>query len=151
MKVKQIKIKNIICKKEESPNIIKVIDSRLNKINLAETIDVYGDDDVQIEGTCGPIICDDEGPDFSKMIKKHNGDSSVGKIGKITKKDRDPSSMQSLDKISNLDLRRGFEIDKTKKKDSKVNSSIANSDMSNPLAESLTGEQLKFFLEQQQK
>jgi hypothetical protein len=37
-----------------------------------------------------------------------------GKQG--SKRDIDPSSLQSLDKFQDLDLRKGFAIDKTKKK-----------------------------------
>lgn len=115
---------------------------------MAETIDIDGDDE-DFENGCVPIMCDDEGPDFSKMIKKNGAsESSAAKTDKVLNKELDPSSMQSLDKISNLDLRRRFEIDKTKKKDVITNQSVAISDMLNPLAESLTGEQLKFHLEQ---
>lgn len=51
----------------------------------------------------------------------------------------DPSSMQSLQKLENLDLRRGFAIDRTK---ALTKQQTANSESFNPMA-STTGEFLK--------
>ena len=49
-----------------------------------------------------------------------------------------------------LDLRQRFQIDRTKKKQASAQS-VVQSEIMNPLADSLTGEQLKIQLEQEKK
>ena len=73
------------------------------QINLAETIGIDDAED-EVDSGNGPIICLDDTPDFSKMIRKQGVAGQIEE-SKLAKKGYDPSSMMSLEKLSNLDLR----------------------------------------------
>ena len=89
LKIKSVKPKTTPTKIKSVTNVVKVtnfvkvvntatsvsvasvvnIVKKEKVINLAETIE-FDDTNDEMESANGPIVCLDDGPDFSKMIKK---------------------------------------------------------------------------------
>lgn len=93
------------------------------------------DEDLRMPEICAPIKCDDDGPDFSKMVKKTE------------------NAPVTSEKKKDLDIRKRFMIEKPKGANipgnivspgSANSRGTASTDLSlnNPLAESLTGDQI---------
>lgn len=98
------------------------------------------EDDLRMPEICAPIKCDDDGPDFSKMAKKTET-VPQGKAGVTSDKKKDQ------------DIRKRFVIEKPRgatvagniiSPGSAISRGTASTDLSmnNPLAESLTGDQI---------
>ena len=64
MQIKSLKIKSFA-----KANIVNIVKLKEKQINLAETIGIDDAED-EVDSGNGPIICLDDTPDFSKMIRK---------------------------------------------------------------------------------
>jgi hypothetical protein len=127
LKLKHLKIKPALQQPKPMP-------PQLMQINLSDTIEITEvtttnlcvqpkwqadeeDECKKEDDEFAPIMCDDEGPDFSLFkSKKSDGEELGGKQSSSKKRNIDPSSMQSFARIDNIDLRKGFAIDLRKKR-----------------------------------
>lgn len=66
---KPLHIKSLKIKPFNKPNIVNIVKLKEKPINLAETIGIDESND-EVDSANGPIVCLDDFPDFSKMVRK---------------------------------------------------------------------------------